>query len=223
MQTLQCPHCGGEITYETGRIPRLCPFCAAAFAATDPAAPDSPLEARLKAETRPKKKYAMIQAALRENPDDFAANRALLFHGRLHEPMRGHQVDFSIVKCHLMHIFEDGADDAAAYEELLRGEQLRRTMALSGDGDAFFAAYLRRLAYEYIDLFIRGDSRNTRGALGFALRAETVAERCAGAVRRMLEGVMGSARLDEGEKLMLLEAVRDGFARAFPGEAGRVQ
>ncbi|MDR0896847.1 MAG: hypothetical protein LBN04_03220 [Oscillospiraceae bacterium] len=222
MQTLQCPRCGGEITYETGRTPRLCPFCAAAFVATDPAAPDSPLEARLKAETRPKKKYAMIQAALRENPDDFAANRALLFHGRLHEPMRGHSVDFSIVKCHLMHIFEDGVDNAAAYEELLRGDQLRRTMALAPDADAFFAAYLRRLAYEYIDLFIRGDSRNARGALGFPLRAETVAARCAEAVRKMLEGVMGSARLEAGEKLLLTEAIRDGYARAFPGEVERL-
>ncbi|MDR0929207.1 MAG: hypothetical protein LBM74_05775 [Oscillospiraceae bacterium] len=222
MQTLTCPHCGGEITYETGRIPRLCPFCTAAFPAADPAAPDSPLEARIKAEKQPKKKYALIQAALRETPDDFAANRALLFHGRLHEPMRGHSVDFSIVKCHLMHIFEDGAEDAAAYEELLRGEQLRRTMALAPDADAFFNAYLRRLAYEYIDLFIRGDSRNTRGALGFALRADTMAARCAGAVRKMLEGVMGSARPDEAEKLLLMEAIRDGFARVFPGETERL-
>lgn len=219
--TMTCPHCGQ--TVDTGdATARFCPLCGQALA-TQPAQP-SDLERRLTAEKKPKKKYAMIQAELAKNPDDFAANAALLFHGRLHEPMKGRALDFSIIKCHLLCVFhepdqypKDVLDDK--YEELLRGAQLRRTMALAPDADAFFGAYIRRLAFEYIDLFIRGDSRYSNVAFGIGRTPESLARKCADPVRAMLAEIAQTGRLTEAERALLLASLREGYAQVFPGFA----
>lgn len=223
MITIKCTHCNGEIQAEESLRPKLCPYCGKPFDGTQkPKA--SGLETRLAAERDPKKKYKIIQEALSIAPDDFEANKALLFHGRLHEPMRGRAVDFSIIKCYLLRVF----DQPGAYtqekldemfDELLRGPQLQITMALAPDGDVFLAEYLRRLAYEYIDLFIRGDSKYSRVAFGFSRSLAAMAQKCAVPVRNMLDNIQDSGQLDDTQRLLLYHAVRDGFAAVFPGSA----
>ncbi len=221
MTVIRCTHCGGEIQHPGGPAPRFCPFCGQPLAASTQAAP-SPLETALAAEKNPKKKYKMIQDALAKTPNDFFANRALLFHGRLHEPMRGRALDFSIIKCHLLSVFEkpESYTDAQIDEklsDLLHSDQLKRTMSLSDDAELFYIEYLRRLAYEYVDLFIRGDSRYSRVAFGFHRSPDSLARACADPVRRMLRKIDASPHLDETSRGLLLSAVRDGYARVFPG------
>ena len=61
---------------------------------------------RVAKERRPDRKYALIQQALQADPVSFAANRALLYHGRLHEVIK-RPGDYSLIKCYLLHIFEE--------------------------------------------------------------------------------------------------------------------
>lgn len=221
--TTQCPHCNSNIPAEEGQQVRFCPFCGKSLV---PAQAPSALAQQLQKEKKPKKKYELIQAALAANPDDFDANRALLFHGRLHEPlmMKGQRTDYSIIKCHLMNIFDTPENYSASeladkYEELLRSAQLSKTMSLAPDPDAFFAEYLYDLAFQYIDLFLRGDSKYNALAFGIARSHGAVARQCAVPVRRMLATAAASAFLTPEEKVLLLGALREGYNRVFSGYA----
>lgn len=224
MTEKSCPHCGEEIRTVGDKPALFCQHCGKAIAEHQ----ESPLSRRLRAEKNPKKKHAMIQAALAENPDDFDANRALLHHGRLHEPFAVRKgISFANIKCHLLSVLEKPSEYTSAeldekYEELLRGEQLRRTMALAPDADAFFDAYLLRLASEYVDLFLRGDSRNS-GIFGFPMREDTVARRCARTVRAMLEEIDRTPRLDAGERASMRRALCRGYAQVFPSYAAELR
>lgn len=222
MITKQCPHCGSNIQMEENQPVRFCPFCGKTLEAEAQQGP-SALEKRLTGEKNPKKKYRIIQDALATSPDDFEANKALLFHGRLHEPLaRGKGLDFSIIKSHLLSVFGtpqayDEAERAAKLEELLRGEQLRRTMALAPDADAFYAEYMYRMAQEYIDLFIRGDSKNNSLAFGFNRTPDSTARKCAPQVAAMLQEIGGAQDVTDAERALLIAAVREGYNRVFPG------
>lgn len=227
MKNPNCPVCGGAMEARAleGQTVYACPACAARQGIASAEKKPSALQEKLAKERKPKVKYAIIQEALKANPDDFDANRALLYHGRLHEPMRGRGLDFSIVKCHLLSIFHtpekySAREMAEKAEELLRGEQLQKTMALSGDGEAFFAEYIEKLSAEYVDMFIRSDSRYANMAFGFARSKDSLAKTCAEPVRRMLENIRESALLDENQRMLLLRAVRQGYTSLFPGYAG---
>jgi len=200
---------------------RFCSSCGAPMADAAPV-PPSPLAERLAAATKPDQKYRIIREALAENPEDFEANEALLFLGRLHEKRRGRHIDFSVIKCHLMSIYDEPgrfpqAEYAAKHHELFEGEQLVRTMALANNPSAFWSAYLLRMAREYIDLFIRGDSRYATWGFGFSRSMDSLAKSCAEPVRRMIERIRADASLDDERRAQVERAVRDGFAAVFPG------
>lgn len=215
-----CPHCQSALPQE--KAIRFCPFCGKPIAETATRAP-SALAKRLAGEKNPKRKYAMIMEALAQSPDDFAANEALLYHGRLHEvAQKGAALDFSKIKCHLLHVFHapeayDAARREARLTELFADPQLQRTMALAPDADAFFSEYLQTLAFMYIDLFIRGDSRNSSFLFGFARSHDAQARRCAEPVNKILENIRTCDCITAAQGTLLLCAVRDGYARAFPG------
>lgn len=221
MATETCPHCGGTVQTDHGPV-RYCPYCGGLLAETAQKGP-SALEKRIMAETKPERKFKIIQEALAASPDDFEANRALLYHGRLHEKLAKRKgLDYSVIRCHLMSIFENPAQYTpqeldAKYEELLRDPQLIRTMALAPDGDAFFDEYIRDMAYLYIDLFLRGDSKNSTFAFGFGRSLESTAGRCAIPTKAMLAEIRQTSRLTEAERALLYSAVRSGFARIFLG------
>lgn len=222
MVTKTCPHCGGSVQAEADRPLALCPYCGKPYAKAESAAP-SGLEKQLKACKNPKQKYQKIMEALARDPNGFEANEALLYHGRLHEPMTGRGVDYAIIKCHLLSVLdhpeiynEDKRKEK--YDELLRGPQLLKTMSLAADAKGFFAAYLRRLSHEYVDLFLRGDSQNSRSAFGFFKSNSTVAKNCAIAVRRMLRNMPETPYLDDEQRAILWDALVDGYLTVFPGE-----
>lgn len=214
---MNCNHCGQTLP---GEETKFCPSCGKPVTAQ---AEKSALERELADVKDPKKRYKLIRAALERSPDDFAANEALLFHGRLHEPMRGgRRLDFSIIKSNLLCIFDEPEklrpdEIREKLQELLHDAQLERTMALAPDAQAYFAAYLYRMAREYIDLFIRGDSRYTSLAFGIPRMGESLARRCGEPVRRMLQNIDNSDELDDAQRTLLREALYAGYAHAFPG------
>lgn len=90
----------------------------------------SALQERLRGVRDPRKRYKILCEALAQDPDSFEANEALLYHGRLHEPLRaarGGGIDYSLIKCHLFSAFDTPEKYSAQalrekYDELLRGE-----------------------------------------------------------------------------------------------------
>lgn len=223
----ECPRCHQALPSAEGEAVRFCPFCGQSLTAAPVESGPSPLQLKLEKEKNPKKKHKLIQEALAANPDDFDANCALLYHGNLHEALqrkRGGGISFSNIKCHLVGVFHEpdvytAQELDAMYEELLRGPQLRKTLALAPDPDAFFAAYLNRMAYEYVSLFIRGDSRYANLPFGLPRSADSTARTCAVPVKKMLDEVADSNRLTAAERAILLGAIRDAFAQVFGASA----
>lgn len=236
MLEMKCPVCGGTMRLEEGRLLRACPYCGAELSREAAARGweipgTSELEKKLAKENNPKKKYKLILAALEKEPNDFGANRALLYHGRLHEDCitrRG--IDYSVVKCYLFNVFESpekytDAELDAKYAELLEGEQLKKVLSLCGDADVFFRDYIRCLAAQYVDLFIRGESRNSTVMFGFRRSLDSTAKLCAEPVREMLRTIAQSARLDgrEETRALLAASVRAGYDALFPGRSGNLE
>lgn len=236
MLEMKCPVCGGTMRLEEGRLLRACPYCGAELSREAAARGweipgPSELEKKLAKENNPKKKYKLILAALEKDPNDFGANRALLYHGRLHEDCitrRG--IDYSVVKCYLFNVFESpekytDAELDAKYAELLEGEQLKKVLSLCGDADVFFRDYIRCLAAQYVDLFIRGESRNSTVMFGFRRSLDSTAKLCAEPVREMLRTIAQSARLDgrEETRALLAASVRAGYDALFPGRSGNLE
>ena len=236
MLEIKCPACGGTMRLEEGRLLRACPYCGAELSCEAAARGweipgPSELEKKLAKENNPKKKYKLILAALEKDPNDFGANRALLYHGRLHEDCitrRG--IDYSVVKCYLFNVFESpenytDAELDAKYAELLEGEQLKKVLSLCGDADVFFRDYIRCLAAQYVDLFIRGESRNSTVMFGFRRSLDSTAKLCAEPVREMLRTIAQSARLDgrEETRALLAASVRAGYDALFPGRSGNLE
>lgn len=235
MLEMKCPVCGGTMRLEEGRLLRACPYCGAELSREAAARGweipgPSELEKKLAKENNPKKKYKLILAALEKDPNDFGANRALLYHGRLHEDCitrRG--IDYSVVKCYLFNVFESpekytDAELDAKYAELLEGEQLKKVLSLCGDADVFFRDYIRCLAAQYVDLFIRGESRNSTVMFGFRRSLDSTAKLCAEPVREMLRTIAQSARLDgrEETRALLRSSVQAGYDALFPGRSGNL-
>ena len=236
MLEIKCPACGGTMRLEEGRLLRACPYCGAELSRETAARGweipgPSELEKKLAKENNPKKKYKLILAALEKDPNDFGANRALLYHGRLHEDCitrRG--IDYSVVKCYLFNVFESPekyTDEEldAKYAELLEGEQLKKVLSLCGDADVFFRDYIRCLAAQYVDLFIRGESRNSTVMFGFRRSLDSTAKLCAEPVKKMLRTIAQSARLDgrEETRALLAASVRAGYDALFPGRSGYLE
>jgi len=185
----------------------------------------SELETSLQKTQKPKEKYRLIMEALAKNPNDFQANEALLYHGRLHEALlrssRG-KIDYSAIPCHLLSVLDKPEDYTTAiidakFEELLQGDQLKKTMRLSENPDAFFVGYLKRMAFEYINLFIQGDSQNSRSAFGFGKSQASVAKACAAPVRRMLSNLKHARQIDDAARDVLRAAIVDGYGTIFSG------
>jgi len=173
------------------------------------------LLARAAQERKPDRAHACIVQALEADPDSFAANRALLYHGKLYEVVR-RPGDFSLVKCYLLHVFEEPerytpSQRDERVEELFRDPQLARTAALSGDEAAFLREYVRRLAREYVSIFIRGRSSIGRGAFGFPRSADVVRQRCAEVVATMEHNLRDEPRLTAEQCELLSEALRHGL------------
>jgi len=173
------------------------------------------LLARAAQERKPDRAHARIQEALAIHPDSFAANRALLYHGRLYEIVK-RPLDYMLIKCYLYNIFDNPVGYTSSQldervKELFFDPQLARTAALSGDEAGFLRAYLRRLAKEYMTVFVRGSSAVSRTAFGFSRSAATVRKHCEEIVEKMERNLRAEPRLTEEQRELLSEALAYGL------------
>lgn len=213
-----CAHCNGSLQVEPDRPLLYCPFCGTAFE-SDASQPSSFMVA-LRQLNKPMDKYKLILETLEKKPDDFEANEALLYHGRLHEALSRGKLDYSAIPCYLLVILDKPEKYTLEainqkFEELMNGAQLAKTMRLSPNPDVFFIGYLKRMAQEYISLFIQGDSQNSRTAFGFSKSRSSIAKSCAHAVRRMLQNLEAAPQLSGHQQGILKTAIIEGYSSLF--------
>jgi hypothetical protein len=173
------------------------------------------LLARAAQERKPARAHARIQEALAIHPDSFAANRALLYHGRLYEIVK-RPLDYMLIKCYLYNIFDNPVGYTSSQldervKELFFDPQLVRTAALSGDEAAFLPQYVRNLAGEYLRIFVRGRSSVGRMAFGLSRSDDSVRQRCGRIVAIMERNLRAEPRLTEAQRELLSEALALGL------------
>lgn len=213
-----CPKCGRSTPMEAAAF---CPFCGAELAAP-------PVEADVKealqaagSQDDPVKKHELLVRALEKHPDSLAIEEELLHLGRLYE--RNHRkLDYSVIKCYLLHIYrapeELTADKRADMRrELFHDPQLERCLSLAPDADAFMTRYLSRLSGEYIRVFLRGDSRVMRVFWGFKLESRA-AKLLAAPVAGMLGRIREDTEITDKERDMLYSAFRAAYDKDVGGD-----
>ena len=208
---LKCPACEAKLTIRvTGKAAHLFP--------ADTEGMDEKDVLALAAEKDPVKKHAALTVILKERPDSLAARYALLMHGRLHE-RNPKKLDFSIIKCYLLHPYEEPhthtkAERMAFSREIFEHPDLTACLSLSADPDAFLQKYLRDLCRTYIDLFLLGSSKYNGSILGLirVVREEKV---IASPVARMSLAIEADDHLTSEERALLCRALYDAFKDRF--------
>jgi len=240
---LICPGCGGRMDIETEKeiVPFSCPYCAAPLTpqkngqavvlkvssvpvnrVTLSIGEDvSQLLRRAQDENDPKKRYALLCEAEEAAPNNMQVQKALLLHGRLHERDK-RKVDFSVIKCYLLHAFEEpetfsSAEREEIIRELVMEDRLVKAMELAPDGQAFLRDYLTALSGEYIHLFLRGSSRYMKPIFGFA-PAGKPAKLLAAPAACMLRCILKEPALSKDRQEMLAGAFYLAYAQEFQGE-----
>ena len=172
-------------------------------------------------ESDPVKRYALLTKAEQASPQDLRVQKALLKHGRLHERNK-HRVDFSIIKCYLLHMFEEPqAHTTTQQEEMIRElffeERLIKALELADDPEAFLLEYLTELSREYIRLFLQGSNRYMKSIFGFSTGgkpAKLLAVPSAAMIKRMFHEPL----MTEDQRKTLSQAFYAAFEQEFDGE-----
>ncbi len=217
-----CPHCGKSLEAVNGAA--FCPFCGGAVETQSKAQPE-PEEAKalltkLQGEPDVRKKHAGLLEAQQRFPESLAIAQELLHMGRLYE--RGsRQLDFSIIKCYVLMPFLKPQElprqrREELVEEIFRHPQLEKCLALSGDPEGFTWRYLLRLNREFIELFLRGDSRYMRRIFGIGLDSQAP-KYLAGPVACMLQTIRKEDSLEPQQRDMLMRALYQAFAENMTG------
>ncbi len=245
MMPLICPGCGGRMDIEQDRelVPFSCPYCAAALtpqkngqAVVLKAGPVSMRKPTQKtaeeaiallqsaqAESDPVKRYALLKNAEEAAPGDLRVQKALLLHGRLHERDK-RKADFSIIKCYLLHIFEEPEAYSPARREeklaqLFSEDRLQKAMAMAPDPEAFLKEYLTALSADYISLFLMGSSRHMKPLFGLSLGGKP-ARLLAEPASAILSHMLAEQTLAQDQRETLARAFYEAFARTMDGETG---
>ena len=117
-------------------------------------------------QTDPVKKKAILDQAAAQYPDDLSVQEELLHLGRLwqRDPRR---LDYHVIKCYLLHVFEEPETETPAMrqqmlQELTEDPQLLLCRKMAGDGEeAFLRRYVTRMCREYVKLFlVSANSKN---------------------------------------------------------------
>lgn len=175
------------------------------------------------ADTRddPKDVYAALRKAEELAPENLPVQRRLLMHGRLHErdPRR---IDFSVIKCHLLHAFEhpethNENELRAMAREIFDAPRLMRCLELALEKDAFLREYLRDLSREYIRVFIAPDHTHSPKLLGFSFKG-SLPKQLARPAADILLNVLSSPFLNAQEADTLAKAFYGAFHEAMQGE-----
>lgn len=201
----------------------FCAYCGAPMPKDASAVPEAVQEvlARVKATSDPKKKYDLLTKAQQDEPDSLDIARELLHLGRLYE-RGGRNVDFSVIKCYLLHMYLTPREfseeqKAAMRKELFHHPQLERCQALAPDAEGFTREYLMRLSSEFADLFLKGSSTYMHSFFGirFNSRADKL---LASPAARMLAAIHGDTQLEGDERAMLYECFYRGYLSQIGGE-----
>ncbi len=120
---------------------------------------------RLQAEkqTDPKKKKALLDQAASLYPQELSIQEELLHLGRLWQRDPRH-LDYHVIKCYLLHVFQDPASETPdmrkqMLHELTEDPQLLLCRQMAGDKeDIFLRRYVTRLCREYVKLFLKGSN-----------------------------------------------------------------
>lgn len=215
-----CPRCGKEARDASAA------FCA--YCGTPMPSVSGPLSAeiqavldRVKASEDPKIQHDLLAEAEKQYPDSLEIARELLYLGRLHERNRK-KIDFSIIKCHLLHMYLTpkafGANRKQEMREELFGHpQLLRCQQLAPDADAFTREYLIHLSAQFAGLFLRGSTSYTRTFFGLRVggRLEKV---LAEPACDMLVNIRRDMELDSDQREMLYECFYRGYLSAIGGK-----
>lgn len=167
----------------------------------------------------PAKKHALLLEGQKQFPDCLPIEEELLFLGRLHE-RSPKKLDFSIIKCHLWHLYLTPGDFSEEKRQEMRSEllshpQLKRCMELSGEPEQYLRRYLERLAAEFVTVFLKGSSYYSRSFMGIRLdsRMEKV---LAEPLAQMMSRIRSDEEIDEEHRSMMYDALY----RAFLSETG---
>ncbi len=166
-----CPQCGKSSVTEEGLF---CPFCGSRLEPEEKKDSVSAEEKRWleKADQTQNviEREKILLKAREACPDSYPIEWELLFIG--HERKERNRVDYSRIKCYLLHMyFEPEIFSSARMEEnrqeLFGDPQLQKCLKMSGTPDQTLSEYLLRLSREYIDIFLAHDARINRTFLGF--------------------------------------------------------
>lgn len=169
----------------------------------------------------PIKQYVLLQKAEEADPGNLQVQKALLLHGRLHERDK-RRIDFSVIKCYLLHVFEE--PEAYSFSkredkirELISEDRLVKAMDMAPDGQAFLKDYLTALSQEYIHLFLRGSSRHMKPIFGFA-PAGKPSRLLAAPAADMLRCMLKEQALLQDQRETLASAFYKAYGLEFQGE-----
>lgn len=166
-------------------------------------------------------RFKLLKRAEALAPDNLGVQRALLMLGRLHERDPKH-VDFSVIKCFMLHVFEypdqhTEEDIREKTREVFDHPQLKKCLALASDADAFLRGYLEEVSLEYVRVFLAASSAYTPSLLGFTLK-HSAAKALAAPMSRMLHNMLSSAYLRAGEQTLLAASFYRACHRHLNGE-----
>lgn len=154
----------------------------------------------------PVEKHQLLLKAEELDKDNLKIQHALLMHGRLHErnPKR---VDFSVIKCYILHVYEhpeqhEEEDIRLKTRELFDEERLQTCLALAPHPDSYLREYIEELSLEYIRLFLEGDASNVPSLFGIT-RKHSVARYLAKPMADMVHNMLSSAYLRMHEQQLL--------------------
>ena len=220
---MNCRQCGKEIPDEKMLF---CPYCGAKLGEEPAQRKISPeVEEwlrKVKAASNLPKRKDILEAARHACPDEPELEWEWLFIGHKNpKPPRG-MMDFSIIKCYLLHIYRKPEVFSAARREEMRREifgdpQLQRCLALSDNPDRKLEEYLLRLTREYIELFLEDDNQVMGVVFGFRL-SRNKAKRLAEPVAYMLQRIKTDEGLTAEQREQLFSAFYKSFSLRMEGE-----
>ena len=213
----QCPVCRREIAAEDAAF---CLYCGAEL--DKRIAVSQEVQHALKEAEKqkdPVKKHQLLLQAQERFPDSLDIARELLFLGRLYE-RSSKKLDYSVIKCYLWHMYLTPEQFSAETKDAMRAElishpQLMRCLELAPDQNDFMRRYLRRLASEFITMFLLGSTYYTKTVFGFRIdnrMGRVLAEPAASVICAIRE----DEALDEHHRTLMADA----FYRAFITETG---
>lgn len=217
----QCPACCRELPVSDAAF---CPYCGKALQKAQREVPQEvkKLLSEVEKQKDPVKKHKMLTEAEQRFPDSLEIAEEILFLGRLYE-RSPKKLDYAVIKCYLWQMYltpQDFSDEKknAMREELIRHPHLMRCLALAPDKDAFLRRYLRRLAGEFVHVFLMGSTHYTRTVFGFRVDSRmgrVLAEPAAD----MLCAIRRDEALAPAERAMLYDAFYSAFVTETGGES----